>query len=142
MTIPDVALDVAFAKRTLRRIGLGRCCTVLLYSFSYAVSDFLAARIWKADVQDSLIVVLGHFDCTIDLFKDVLPYQAQISKNPHRSSVAVKQFAVFAHLDEFRLGHIHQSIDLVLASFEIFNAESEDGDYSYTTLVAHFQNLC
>ena len=105
------------------------------------MGDFFARGVRKADVEDAFAVAGGHRDSVVDGFEDIGFYEVSLAEDLYARTIAIEDVPVLDELCELDFCHFHQSVHLVLGSFEVLDAEGVDGDMGDAGFVAHFQYL-
>lgn len=91
--------------------------------------------------QDLRLIVLGDIDRSVHNLQDIGAQKVPLPKDPDTGAVLLENLPMLHDLLEFELGELHQAVDFILWSIEVFDAESIHRDDFDAALVADFQDL-
>ena len=74
-------------------------------------------------------------------FEDVGFYEVSLAEDLYACTIAIEDVAMLDELCELDFRHFHQSVHLVLGSFEVLDAEGIDRDMCNAGFIAYFQYL-
>ena len=103
--------------------------------------DFVLRSVREADIQNGVAVSARHLGRTVNVCQQVWFDQFSLTQYSDRHAITVKQIAMLQKLGEFDFGHIHQTINLILGSLEVLNAEGVHSHDLHAGLVADFEHL-
>lgn len=109
--------------------------------FRTALRFGLAKPMLKDILVHLLLVMLSHFNRSVDERQDVVRNELSFSKHTNTRAISIKKFTMLHELLQFHFCHSHQPFDLATWSVEVLDAEGIDSHDFDATLIANLENL-